>query len=49
MNNTEQWITKYEPKTVNEMVLDPKIRMILLKSLKDNPNLMLVGDPGYIL
>ena len=43
---TEQWITKYEPKTVDEMILDPKIRKVLSKALVQFPNIMLIGNPG---
>ena len=40
------WITKYEPKILDEMILEPKVRSVLSRSLKEYPNMMIVGKPG---
>lgn len=42
------WIRKYRPKTINEIVLDDKIRNFFLQRKKDKKlnNILLVGKPG---
>lgn len=44
--NTAIWTFKYEPQTLDEMIIHQDIRPILDKSLKEVPNLMLIGPPG---
>jgi DNA polymerase III delta prime subunit len=44
--NNNIWTFRYEPQTLDEMVLQPDIRDKFKKALKEVPNLMLVGPPG---
>lgn len=44
--STEIWSFKYEPKTLNGMVLNKDIRPKLQKAIKEVPNLLLYGMPG---
>ena len=46
MNQTDIWTFKYEPKTLDDMIIHQDIKPILSKSIKEVPNLMLVGPPG---
>lgn len=40
------WTFKYEPKTIDEMVLNEDIKPILEKTITDVPNILLYGTPG---
>ena len=46
MSDKQIWTFKYEPKTLNEMVLNPEIRPKLEKAIKEVPNLLLYGSAG---
>ena len=46
MNKTDIWVFKHEPKSFDEMILDPNTRKLLEKTFTDVPNIMLVGPPG---
>ena len=42
------WVEKYRPKTSDEILLDPFIKVKIDKMLKDKsiPNLIITGEPG---
>jgi len=40
------WVHKYEPKTLQEMVLSEEKRQTLQKVIDDLPNTLLLGKPG---
>jgi DNA polymerase III delta prime subunit len=42
----ELWPFKYEPKTLNEMIIPNDTRDKFKKIIKDIPNVMLIGPPG---
>jgi len=44
--NTTIWTFKYEPQSLDDMIIHQDIKPILEKSLKEIPNLMLIGPPG---
>ena len=46
MSVTDIFTFKYEPTTLDEMILHPDIEPILQKSITEIPNLMLIGPPG---
>jgi DNA polymerase III delta prime subunit len=46
MNNKEIWTFKYEPKSVEEMVIPDNMIPVLNKVIKEQPNLLLAGGPG---
>ena len=46
MTDKKIWSFKYEPPTLNEMVLNPEIRPKLEKAIKEVPNLLLYGSAG---
>lgn len=46
MKSTKMWPFKYEPKTLDEMILHPDIKPILKEFLTKQPNILLVGNAG---
>jgi len=46
MNDSRIWSFHYEPKTIDEMVLNEDIRKRFKKFVKELPNIMLYGHPG---
>jgi len=44
--NTEIWTFKYEPNKFEDIILNDDIRLKLKKTVKEIPNLMLIGPPG---
>ncbi len=46
MKATDIWTFKYEPKTLDEMIIHPDIKTILKEFIIKQPNLMLIGPPG---
>ena len=46
MSKNDIWTFKYEPKSINDMILDNDIKQQLIKVVKEVPNLMLIGPPG---
>jgi DNA polymerase III delta prime subunit len=46
MAKKDLWTFKYEPTTIESMILNPEIRPKLEKSLTEFPNLFLYGPPG---
>ena len=43
---TDIWTFKYEPKKLEDMILEPELRKKLTKVVKDIPNFMLYGPAG---
>lgn len=46
MGSSEKWEFKYEPETIDEMILHPDVRERLEAALEDIPNIMLIGPHG---
>jgi DNA polymerase III delta prime subunit len=46
MNPTDLWWAKYEPKTLDKMILNDDLRELLGETITKVPNLMLIGPPG---
>lgn len=46
MENNNLWIEKYRPTNLNELIIDPQIKYIILDFDKNIPNLLLTGSAG---
>jgi len=46
MNNTTIWTFRYQPDKFEDMILSDDMRNILGKVIKEQPNIMLVGNAG---
>jgi replication factor C small subunit len=46
MNNTNIWTFKYEPKSIDDMVIPDEMVPLLKKVIQEKPNLLLAGSPG---
>lgn len=46
MFDSQIWTFKYEPKSIDEMILSDDVRKKLIKFIREVPNIMLYGKPG---